>query len=65
MILYTKDDFSLNWHNKAIYTKNNIIHIKSDKEKFTINEPVIIRPLRDTLVLAMISTITGCKMTDV
>ena len=61
----SKDNFSLNWHDKSVYTKDGIIHVKSDKERFTINEPVIIRPLRDTLVLAMISTITGCKITDV
>lgn len=63
-INFTDRDFSLNWHGKSLYSKEGKITYKKDDVKLTLDNAYIAKSLHETLLLAMISTYTGCDITD-
>ena len=63
-INFSDVDFSLNWHGKSLYSKEGKITYKKDDTKLTLDNAYIAKSLHDTLLLAMISTYTGCDIID-
>lgn len=63
-INFSDTDFSLNWHGKSLYSKEGKITYKEDDTKLTLDNAYIAKSLHETLLLAMISTYTGCDITD-
>ena len=63
-INFSDTDFSLNWHGKSLYSKEGKITYKKDDVKLTLDNAYITKSLHETLLLAMISTCTGCDIID-
>lgn len=63
-INFSDTDFSLNWHGKSLYSKDGKITYKKDDAKLTLDNAYIAKSLHETLLLAMISTYTGCDIID-
>lgn len=63
-INFSDTDFSLNWHGKSLYSKEGKITYKKDDVKLTLDNAYIAKSLHETLLLAMISTYTGCDIAD-
>lgn len=63
-INFTDRDFSLNWHGKSLYSKEGKITYKKDDAKLTLDNAYIAKSLHSALLLAMVSTYTGCDITD-
>ena len=63
-INFSDVDFSLNWHGKSLYSKEGKITYKEDDTKLTLDNAYIAMSLHETLLLAMISTYTGCDIID-
>lgn len=63
-INFSDVDFSLNWHGKSLYSKEGKITYKKDDVKLTLDNAYIAKSLHETLLLAMISTCTGCDIID-
>ena len=63
-INFTDRDFSLNWHGKYLYSKEGKVTYKKDDVKLTLDNAYIAKSLHETLLLAMISTYTGCDIID-
>ena len=63
-INFTDRDFSLNWHGKSLYSKEGKITYKKDDVKLTLDNAYIAKSLHSALLLAMVSTYTGCDITD-
>ena len=63
-INFSDVDFSLNWHGKSLYSKEGKITYKKDDVKLTLDNAYIAKSLHETLLLAMISTYTGCDIID-
>ena len=63
-INFSDVDFSLNWHGKSLYSKEGKITYKEDDTKLTLDNAYIAKSLHETLLLAMISTYTGCDIID-
>lgn len=63
-INFSDTDFSLNWHGKSLYSKEGKITYKEDDTKLTLDNAYIAKSLHETLLLAMISTYTGCDTID-
>lgn len=63
-INFSDVDFSLNWHGKSLYSKDGKITYKKDDVKLTLDNAYIAKSLHETLLLAMISTYTGCDIID-
>ena len=63
-INFSDVDFSLNWHGKSLYSKEGKITYKKDDTKLTLDNAYIAKSLHETLLLAMISTYTGCDIID-
>lgn len=63
-INFTDRDFSLNWHGKSLYSKEGKITYKKDDVKLTLDNAYIAKSLHSALLLAMISTYTGCDIID-
>lgn len=63
-INFSDVDFSLNWHGKSLYSKEGKITYKKDDTKLTLDNAYIAKSLHEVLLLAMISTYTGCDIID-
>lgn len=63
-INFTDRDFSLNWHGKSLYSKEGKITYKKDDVNLTLDNAYIAKSLHSALLLAMVSTYTGCDITD-
>ena len=63
-INFSDVDFSLNWHGKSLYSKEGKITYKKDDVKLTLDNAYIAKSLHETMLLAMISTYTGCDIVD-